>query len=99
MSYMIYKGLADVTFMRDNHEIDVPGLTILFEQTHTTVFRVYFSPDRSERQGCTAVRVSLANGECKHGPVTYIPPMGSGLVFRTEDELGSPYKWHEAQPD
>lgn len=98
MSYTIYRGLADVTFIRGDQEIFVPGLTVLFEQTHTAVFRVYFSPDISERQGCTAVQVSLRDGGGAHGPVTYIPPSGAGLVFRTEDELGNPYKWNGAKP-
>lgn len=90
MAYMTYDGPADVVFSHGEGESRVGGIRVVFEQTHTAVFRVSFLPDRPERIACTSVHVTLANGWVEYGPVTYIPAFG--LVFYTGDEWGTPRK-------
>lgn len=87
---MTYDGPADVLSSHGDSESGFCGIRVAFEQTHTAVFRVSFLPDRPERIGCTAVRVTLPSGWVEYGPVTYVSAFG--LVFFTGDEWGTPRK-------
>jgi len=87
MSYLTYRGPADVVFTTDGGEVDLPGLIVLLQQTHTAVFELMF-PDRPERMSCSEVRVTLPNGHVEYGPVTY--RNWGVLVFNTGDEWGMP---------
>lgn len=71
MGYMTYGGPADVLFIQEDQEKLVPALEVRFTQTHTAVFDLSFTPDRPERQGCTALRVTLPDGRDEAGAVTY----------------------------
>jgi hypothetical protein len=87
MAYMSYRGPADVVFTFVDDSIEVLGLHVLFEQTHTASFFLAFNPDRPERGSCTDVKVTLPDGWVEYGPVTY-RKFGT-LVFSTRDEWGS----------
>lgn len=65
MGYLTYRGPADVVLTIDAGDVDLPGLMVLFQQTHTAVFELLF-PDHPERERCSAVKVTLPDGytEC-----------------------------------
>lgn len=86
MAYMTYRGPADVVLYQGDCEWELRGMTVAFEQTHTTAFTLSFLPDRPERLTCTEVRITLPDGWVEYGPVTYLPAFG--LVFSTADEWG-----------
>jgi hypothetical protein len=87
MGYMSYRGPADVVFTTGEGEVEMPGLLVLFEQTHTATFALMFA-DRSERLTCSHVRIILPDGHLEYGPVTY--SKYGVLVFNTGDEWGRP---------
>ncbi|SQF93857.1 Uncharacterised protein [Paucimonas lemoignei] len=94
MAYLTYRGPADVVLTIDGVEVDLPRLTVLFQQTHTAVFELMF-PDRPERVSCSDVRVTLPSGHVEYGPVTY--RNWGVLVFNTGDEWGIPREQSDFQ--
>ena len=88
MAYLSYTGPADVVLVLDELALHVSDMAVLFEQTHTAVFRLCFIPDRPERVRCSAVKVTLPDGYVEHGPVTFTS--AGILVFYTGDEWGVP---------
>ena len=85
MGYLTYRGPADVVLTVGGGQVDLPGLMVLLQQTHTGVFELMF-PDCPERVSCSDVRVTLPNGHVESGPVTY--RKWGVLVFNTGDERG-----------
>ncbi|MGH8418056.1 MAG: hypothetical protein ACRER8_12360 [Pseudomonas sp.] len=83
MSYLSYKGPADVVLFQGETAIELPGLVILFSFIHTFTCSLSFIPDRPERERTTRVRVTLADGTCSEGSVTYTKQCV--LIFRVPD--------------